>query len=96
MVNYNLLKDYVENMSENELLEICIEIYDWKHLTGKVHKKEKLEKISKELSIPVRDIENMVLEVSAKKLAKPILLLLEECPQEFLVLKKNEKSGENK
>lgn len=76
------LKEYFDVMSNNDLIALCNEIYDW-HTTGNLNKSPNLYKISNDFSCSCNYVEELVLDKSVEKLGKAVLLLLEKRKSNF-------------
>lgn len=77
------LKDFIDKRIEDELVMLCNEIYDW-HATGNLSEDSHIYGISKDFSCSCNHVEELILNRSAERLEKVVLLLLEKRPTKFL------------
>lgn len=79
------MENYIEHMEEDGLVALCNDIYNWKYINGTLEKGCTLMNLSENIQYEnVGDIEETVIRVSAKKLNKTVLLLLQTVPYMFL------------
>lgn len=77
------LKNMISNLSINELITMCNDIYDWNN-TGSLDQKSFFYRFAKENVENTRELEECVLEETSKRLQKTCLILFKERPSDFL------------
>ena len=84
-MTYKEMEDYIKYMlTDTELVELCNDIYDYKHINGVLNKTSPLINLMENLEYKnIRDIENVVIEVASERLSKSVLLLLQSVPYKF-------------
>lgn len=84
-MTYQEVKNYIEHMDANGLLNLCNDIYEWKYVTGKLSPGCTLNMLAENLQFwELRDIEEIVLCVAVKRFRKIVPLLMLSAPQEFI------------
>lgn len=84
-MTYEEMKTYIEHIDNSGLIDLCNEIYDWKYISGELEQDSALKNLAKDIQCKnVKDVEEVVVEVAAKKLNKVVLLLMQNKPHEFL------------
>lgn len=77
------LKDFINEMTDGDLVMLCNEIYDW-HVTDILDQDSLLAKIKKDANAKLEEIVDIILNILAERLGKVVLLLLEKRPYMFL------------
>lgn len=73
------LNDFIDNRTDGDLVMLCKEIYDW-HITGNLSKDSYIYKTSIDFSCSAKQVEELIVNKSVKKLGKVVLLLLQKMP----------------
>ena len=81
----NEMKNYIEHMNENALTKLCSDIYEFKYVTGKLRPNCTLNQLAENLQYwEIRDIEEVVIDVAAKRFSNVVLLLMKTNPSDYL------------
>lgn len=85
IMSKNEVKNYIEHMDENGLTNLCNDVYEWKYVTGKLRPDCTLNQLAENLQYwEIRDIEEIVIEVAAKRFSNIVLLLFKSNPSSYL------------
>lgn len=84
-------KNIAEELSDDKLIEMCNEIFEWKHHRGILPDGSSLRQLSNELDMPVRTLEEYILNEASHRFKKLILLLMLDRPYIFLNTSVSEK-----
>ena len=89
----NVKKDptetYVEKMSDQEIVTICNEIYNWKYVTGCLDKNSLLRNKAKNLEhVSSSMLSRYVLDEAANRFGNLVVLLMANKPYKFLQFSK--------
>lgn len=78
----NELKEQINERSDGDLVMLCNQIFDW-HETGMVNQDSLLSMIFRDSNIKPEEIENIILDISARRLGKVVSLLMGKRPNMF-------------
>lgn len=84
-------KNIAEELSDDKLIEMCNEIFEWKHHRGILPDGSSLRQLSDESNMPVRTLEEYILNEASHRFKKIILLLMLDRPYNFLDTSVSEK-----
>lgn len=79
----NELNDLINERTDGDLVMLCNEFYDWDK-TGILDPDSLLSRILRDSHIESEDIKEIILNISAERLGKVVLLLLMKRPNKFL------------
>ena len=80
------LMDYLHQMEDQELINICKEIYEWRYITGKLKSESPLKFIMEKFAFyDSRYLESLVMEEAEKRYHKLAVLLIRDNPINYLV-----------
>ena len=77
------ISDYINGITDGDLVMLCNEIYNW-NKTGILDNDSLLSMILRDSNVKSENVEDMILDISAERLGKVVLLLLEKRPYKFL------------
>lgn len=84
-MNKSEMKNYIEHMELDGIIKLCNDIYECKYITGLFAENSTIRHLSENIQYDsMRDIEEVVLDVAARKLQKSILLLMQDKPYMFM------------
>ena len=83
MGNWMNVSDFINERPDGDLVMLCNEIYD-SHETGILDQDSLLSRIFRDSNVKSEDIEDIILNISAERLEKVVLLLLRKRPYKFL------------
>lgn len=84
-------KNFAEELSDDKLIEMCNEIFEWKHHRGTLPDESSLRQLSNELDMPVRTLEENILNEATHRFRELVLLLMLDRPYIFLDTSVSEK-----
>ena len=73
MEQYNLI-----DAPDSDIIQMCNEIYEWRHVTGKLPQDSLTQKISKEYILNTRDFEKCIIDEANRRYNNIVKLLFEE------------------
>lgn len=79
----NELKEQINERPDGDLVMLCNQIFDW-HETSMVNQDSLLSMIFRDSNIKPEEIENIILDISARRLGKVVSLLMGKRPNMFL------------
>lgn len=82
---YSELNNYLRDLSNNKLIILCNEIYEWKYEVGELPEKSAFDLLYKKFNLLDRRlIQNYITEEALRRYRRLSLLLIKESPKHFL------------
>lgn len=84
-MNRREIQEYIKHMDENGLRNLCEDIYEWRYVRGTLRPDCFINQLAENIQYwEIREIEDIVLEVGAKRFRNVVLLLLKNRPTDYL------------
>lgn len=77
-------KNVAKDLSDDKLIEMCDEIFEWKYNLGILPDESPLRQLADETNMSVRGLEENILNEASHRFKKLILLLMLDRPYNFL------------